>query len=67
METSCFNESHPLSFCFRSDPVVDDSEPVALNQDDTKEETEKHQMKRNESEKPEHEAKGHSIFNLFAV
>ncbi|XP_029694550.1 leukocyte receptor cluster member 9 isoform X2 [Takifugu rubripes] len=40
-----------------SAPSIDDSGPVALNQDDKEEETEKHHMKRNESEKPEHDAK----------
>lgn len=59
--------SHFLSCRLLSDPSIDISRPVALDEDDKEKETEKNDMKRNKSEKPKHEAKGNFILISFAV
>lgn len=60
-------KSHFLSCRLLSEPLTDNSGPVALDQDDKEEEIEKNKMKTNKSEKPKHEAKGNFIFISFAV
>lgn len=61
-------KSHFLSCRLLSDPSIDNSGPVALDQDEKDEgEIEKSKMIRNKAEKTKHEAKGDFIFISVAV
>lgn len=62
------SKSHFLSCRVLSDPSIDNSGPVALDQGEKEEEEiEKSKMIRNKAEKTKHEAKGNIIFISFAV